>query len=303
MFRERPKAVQLATVSDGSFGLWLNEWFNLPFVVYAHGNEILSALRGDCSRAFITTMKRAERILAVSRFTGQLVQQLGIDSSRIEIVHPGCDVDRFQPRPSRNDLRQKLLGRRTADQVILTVGTLVERKGHDLVIRSLQRLRQTVPDVTYLIVGTGPHRTQLETLARNSGVLDRVVFVGQVSVDELIDIYALSDVFVMPSRERPEANDVEGFGLVFLEASACAKPIVSTWSGGVPDAVVDGITGLLVDPLNPEELAGALSRLLLDKNLATRMGQQGRARVVNEFSWNHVGERVHGIIETVAGKR
>jgi phosphatidylinositol alpha-1,6-mannosyltransferase len=181
------------------------------------------------------------------------------------------------------DLRQKLLGDRYRDQVIVTVGSLTARKGHDMVIRALPRLRETVPDITYLIVGQGGYRAKLEELAMSLGVRDRVIFVGQVSAEDLPDIYALADVFVMPSREHLESCDVEGFGLVFLEASACAKPVVGGRSGGIPDAIVDGVTGLLVNPNDAEDIANSLARLLTNSNLAIRLGQQGRCWVTKDF--------------------
>jgi phosphatidylinositol alpha-1,6-mannosyltransferase len=131
------------------------------------------------------------------------------------------------------------------------------------------------------------------------GVRDRVIFVGKKSNKDLPPIYALSDVFVMASREQLEACDVEGFGVVFLEASACAKPVVGGRSGGIPEAVVDGVTGLLVNPQDPENIANGLLQLLSEGDLAIRMGQQGRLRVVDDFSWNAVGKRVQGILETV----
>ena len=164
------------------------------------------------------------------------------------------------------DLRHKLLPGRHKDKVILCVGNLVARKGQDMVIRALPSLRQTIPDVTYLIVGEGPYRVPLDKLTLELGVRDRVIFAGRILVEELPDIYAISDVFVMPSRN--EECDVEGFGLVFLEASACAKPVVGGRSGGIPDAIEEGVTGLLVGPRDPEDIANALARLLSDGDLA-----------------------------------
>jgi phosphatidylinositol alpha-1,6-mannosyltransferase len=124
-----------------------------------------------------------------------------------------------------------------------------------------------------------------------------------VADEDLPDVYALSDVFVMPSRERLEEKDVEGFGLVFLEANACAKPVIGGRSGGIPDAIVDGITGLLVDPQDPADIADALARLLVDKDLAIRLGRQGRSRVVRDFNWTRVGDRVQGILETIVWEK
>jgi len=191
------------------------------------------------------------------------------------------------------------LGTRDRGRIILTVGGLVARKGHDMVIRALPRLRQTVPDVMYLIVGDGPYRTQLETLAVALGVQDHVIFVGKVPGEYLPDIYALSDVFVMPSREQLNVCDVEGFGIVFLEANACGKPVVGGRSGGIPDAIIDGVTGLLVNPHDPEDIANALARLLTDGDLAVRIGRQGRLRVASDFNWARLGRRVRGILDSI----
>ena len=180
-----------------------------------------------------------------------------------------------------------------------TVGNLVARKGHDMVIRALPRVRQTVPDVTYLIIGDGPYRGQLEALAGALGVRDRVIFAGGIPNEELPPIYALSDLFVMPSRDQSEECDVEGFGVVFLEANACAKPVVGGRSGGICEAISDGVTGLLVDPNDPEDIANALVRLLTNSDLATRLGKRGRLRVVRDFSWERVGDQVLGILDSV----
>src|SRR5215470_5932428 len=117
--RERARAVLLATVGDGSVALWLNQWFKLPFVVFAHGNEILVAMRNDSStETFIATLRRADRVLAVSQFTANLVAQAGIPPNRIEIIHPGCDTNRFRPLPPSDELKTRLLGNRAGDRVI-----------------------------------------------------------------------------------------------------------------------------------------------------------------------------------------
>jgi phosphatidylinositol alpha-1,6-mannosyltransferase len=298
MVREQPQAVQLATVYEGYLGLWLRQWLKLPFVVYAHGNEILAAMQGNWQKPQLA-LQQADRVLANSQFTANLVQKAGVTPDRIEVMHPGCEVDRFRPLHPRMDLRQKLLRARYRDRVILTVGGLVARKGHDMVIRALPRLRESIPQVTYLIIGDGPYRVQLETLATAMGVRDHVIFAGQVPDEDLPDIYALSDAFVMPSREQLETCDVEGFGLVFLEANACAKPVVGGRSGGIPEAIADGMTGLLVNPHDPEDIANALTRLLTDSDFAIRLGRQGRLRAVSNFDWAQFGNRVQGILDSI----
>ncbi len=298
LVREHPQVVQLATVSEGYLGLWMRRWFGLPFVIYAHGNEILEVLDSTWPKSRLA-LQQANRVIAVSRFTADCARKAGVLEDRIEIVHPGCDVNYFRPLDPRMDLRQRLLGARSDDRVILTVGNLVPRKGHDVVIRALPRLLSFGLKATYLIVGDGPHRTALEKLAQEAGVRSRVIFAGRLAFEDLPHVYALSDVFVMPCRQQLELHDVEGFGLVFLEANACGKPVVGGRSGGVGDAIVDGVTGLFVDPDDPEDVANAIRRILTDAEFAKRLGQQGRLRTVNEFSWTRVGDRLRDILASV----
>ena len=303
MVRERPQVVQLATAYEGHLGLWLRKWLKLPYVVYAFGNEILDVMRAKKYQKPRHALQQADCVLACSQFTADLVRKAGVASDRIEVVYPGCDVGRFRPLRPKMELRQKLLGPRHRDRVILTVGGLVARKGQDMVIQALPRLHRHIPEVTYLIIGDGPYRMQLEKLAMTMGVRDRVIFAGKIPNKELPDIYALSDVFVMPSREQLEACDVEGFGLVFLEANGCGKPVIGGRSGGIPEAIVDGVTGLLVDPEEAEDIANGLARLLCDGNLAARLGQQGRSRVLREFQWTKVGNRVQAILDSIVREK
>jgi phosphatidylinositol alpha-1,6-mannosyltransferase len=234
--------------------------------------------------------------VANSRFTASLVEQAGVDRRRIHVIHPGCDAERFQPRPVDRALRDRLLGARAGGRVVLTVGNLVERKGHDMVIQALAQIISLIPDATYLIVGEGPYRDDLDRLARATGVRDRVVFAGRVDADGLPDVYALSDVFVMPSRVRHAAGDVEGFGLVFLEANACGKPVIGGRTGGIPEAIVDGKTGFLVEPESVADIADRLKTLLTDREVATEMGRQGRARVTAHFSWADAAAQVQDLV-------
>ncbi len=299
IIRERPQVVQLGTAYEGYLGLWLRKWLKLPYVIYAFGNEILDVMQPNDWEKPRLALKQADRVLACSQFTADLVRKVGVDADRIEVVYPGCDVDRFRPLPPRPDLQEKLLASRRKGRVILTVGNLVARKGHDMVIRALPQVCRKVPDATYLVVGDGPHRSQLEKLTVEMRVQDRVIFAGEIVNADLSPIYALCDVFVMPSRDQSEQCDVEGFGVVFLEASSCGKPIIGGRSGGIPEAVADGVTGLLVDPHDPQDIANAITRLLVDLDLSARLGQQGRLRVARDFTWERVGTQVQGILESI----
>jgi phosphatidylinositol alpha-1,6-mannosyltransferase len=276
----------------------MSRWLDLPFVIYAHGNEILEVLGNEWPKPRLA-LHKANRVLAVSHFTADWVRKLGVADSKIEIVHPGCDINSFRPVDPKIDFRQRLLGSSSGDHVILTVGNLVPRKGHDLVIRALPKLLSSGFHVSYLIVGDGPHRSTLERLAQEIGVSSRVIFAGRLAYEDLPQVYAMSDVFVMPSREQQELHDVEGFGMVFLEANACGKPVIGGRSGGVGDAILDGVTGLLVDPIDVDDIAKAIKCVLSNAEFAKQLGDQGRLRVLNEFCWQRVGERVRNILYSI----
>ena len=291
--RHRPQAVQLATVEEGYLGLFLKHRFGLPYVVYVHGNEIaaLAARKVPWDKP-TKALIGAEKVFAVSSFTADLARRIGVRDERVEVLHPGCDSNFFEPRPPDAELRRRLLRDDRNGPVVLTVGNLVERKGHDVVITAMSRLTRERDDLTYLIVGDGPFRNQLQRLSVELGVARHVVFAGQVPRAVLPDIYALADLFVMPSRHRVDACDVEGFGLVFLEAGACGKPVIGGKSGGVSDAIEDGGTGFVVDANDVAALAERITWLIRNPSQARQMGIRGRQRVVERFSWKNVSDRV-----------
>jgi phosphatidylinositol alpha-1,6-mannosyltransferase len=297
--RERPRVVQLASLYEAVYGLLARRWLGLPLAVYAHGNEVMANAE-SAYEPHRTVLRKADLVIANSRFTADLVQsRAGVHADRVHIVHPICDLDQFRPVPPNPQRRRALLGDRQHARVLLTVGHLTDRKGQDLVIRALPQILKDAPDVVYLIVGDGPNRGDLERLANDVGVRGNVQFAGELPTEFLADAYAQCDVFVMPSRVIPEQCQVEGFGIVYLEAAACGKPVVGGKSGGVGDAVADGKTGILVSPDDPRELAAALSRLLTDGELAQSMGRRGRDRVLESFTPKHLGDRIQGLIDAV----
>lgn len=271
-------------------------------VCAAHGRELLFnplpdtlRLRALYDRLRRWTLAQTDAFLPVSRYTGRLLERLGVPPERIHVVPNGTDPDRFRPVDGM-PLRQRLgLDDRP---VLLTVGRLVPRKGIDTTLRALPSIAEAVPDVTYLVAGTGPDRPRLEQIAHTAGVTDRVRFLGQVPHDDLPQYYSAADVFVMPSREAPP--DVEGFGLVFLEANACGTPVIGARAGGIPDAVVDGETGHLVPPSSPPALAQTAISLLTNPDRRETLGRQGRQRAATTLSWDHVADRIHAHLATVA---
>lgn len=270
----------------------------VPFGVFTYGLDLLYPQTTPYRTFFNALLRSADVIFADSGAAAEIGRSLGVDPARIEVVYPTVNVARAAVDERLLDsLRQRHgLG---GKQCLLTVGRLVERKGHDTVLRALPTILRSVPDVHYLIVGVGPNEAHLRALTEELGLSDWVTFVGHATDEEVAAYYALADVFVMISRSIPEKGDVEGFGIVYLEANLMRKPVVAGDSGGVPEAVVDGETGLLVDPLDGSAAAQAIITLLQDDTLAQQLGQQGYDRVVREFSSAAAAAKVDARLRTV----
>lgn len=293
--RRRTRALILATVGEGYVGLLAQHLFGLPFVVFAHGNEVLSLRDSKWPRA-VESLRAASSVMANSHFTAGVVSDFGVPPERIRVIHPGCDAEEFRPIELDAASRNRLLDGQAHSFVLLTVGNLVERKGHDLVLKALASLRKTIPNLLYVIAGRGPHEGALRRLAHQLGIADCVQFKGHVPHHDLTSLYACCDVFLMPSRFLPVDHDVEGFGIVYLEASACSRAVIGGRSGGIEDAVLDGKTGFLVDPGEVGALEQAVLRLWRHPGLRISLGAAGRKRVISELTWSHFGANVRTVV-------
>lgn len=289
------RALILATIGEGYIGLLARRLLGLPFVVFAHGNEVLSLRDSTWPRA-IEALHSASAVIANSRYTAGVVAGFGIPPERIRVIHPGCDPEEFRPLSLDVTRRNQLLEGRAAGFVLLTVANLVERKGHDLVLKAVAALRSIIPNLLYVIAGSGPHEGQLRRMAEALGISDCVLFKGHTPAEDLTALYASCDIFVMPSRFLAADHDVEGFGIVFLEASACGRPVIGGRSGGVEDAVLNEKTGLLVDPEDAGSLEQAVLRLWRDAGLRATFGAAGRKRIVSELTWQHFGANVRAVL-------
>ena len=217
------------------------------------------------------------------------------DRAKLVRLHPGVDAAVFTPGRSRADRRAALgLGERP---VVVCVSRLVRRKGQDVLIRALPAIRARAPGAALLIVGSGPDANRLRGLAARHGVAEEVIFSGGVSMAELPSYYAAGDVFAMPCRTRRRGLDVEGLGMVYLEASATGLPVVAGDSGGAPDAVLAGRTGHVVDGRSPAAVADRVAGLLADPNAAAAMGAAGRAWVMEEWGWDLQAQRLLELFE------
>ncbi|MBI4281316.1 glycosyltransferase family 4 protein [Candidatus Uhrbacteria bacterium] len=267
--------------------------------VFVHGFDLLLAETHPRKRMIARRiLNSADRILTNSEYGKSLVVERGIADSKVVIVYPcptlSCQLSAYRSGRSvvSTDIRKKY--NLENKKILLTVARLVERKGIDLVIEALKKIKMVetkfrpMSDFVYVIVGDGPERKNYELRIRNYGL--PVLFVGAVPDAELSAWYDACDVFIMTPRKI--GPDVEGFGLVYLEANAFGKPVIGSRTGGVPEAVLDGETGLLVDEGDVDGIAPAIARLFSDDVLRKKFGEQGRARVEKEFQWEKQVEKI-----------
>jgi phosphatidyl-myo-inositol dimannoside synthase len=231
----------------------------------------------------------------VSRYTrSRFASAFGPEAS-LEYLPPGVDTDRFRPDPAgRAELRDRyrLGGRPT----VVCVSRLVPRKGQDVLIKALPSIRRRADGAALVIVGGGPYLETLRTLAQDCGVADHVTFTGGVPDDELPAHHALADLFAMPCRTRGGGMDVEGLGIVFLEASATGVPVIAGESGGAPEAVQHNKTGLVVDGRSVDKVADAVTELLTDRDRAAAMGAAGRQWVTSQWRWDTLAARLADLL-------
>lgn len=295
---------------SGYVAAWVRARHGVPYVLHVHGHDVWKeAQRASRSvRRRVTArwiLGNAACIVANSRATAErtaaLLESVGIEAAgRIRVVHPGTDPTVFRPEvPGAAGWRDRLGA--AGHPVLLTVARLVARKGVDTVFHALARLEHRA---VYVIAGDGPDRGRLEALAERMGLTDRVRFLGAVPDADLPALYAAADLFVMPAREEPASQDVEGFGIVFCEAAGAGLPIIAGRSGGVAEAVREGETAVLVPPGDIEALAAALDELFADEPRRRRMGSAGRAAVESYYNWVRAAAELDDIrAEVVARAR
>ena len=254
-------------------------WVALP-----GSRQVMQRIAGDLDvLTYITEYTRA-----------RLAPALG-GRTRLAQLSPGVDVDRFTPDADGAEVRRRHgLGEAP---VVVCVSRLVARKGQDVLVRGWPQVLARHPSARLLLVGGGPDEAALRRAVAARGLGDSVVLTGGVPTEELPAYYAAGDVFAMPCRTRRAGLDVEGLGMVFLEAAACGRPVVAGTSGGAPEAVREGVTGHVVDPRSPAAVAGTLADLLDDPARARAMGTAGRAWVEQSWSWTTIAATFADLLE------
>ncbi|WP_238423412.1 glycosyltransferase family 4 protein [Gordonia sp. 'Campus'] len=264
-------------------------------VASTHGHEVGWSMLPGSRQVLGHIGRHTDVITFVSRYTrGRFAAAFGADAS-LEYLPPGVDTERFAPNP---ELRVRFRERHGLGErpTILCLSRLVPRKGQDTLIRALPLIRNTLPDAALVIVGGGPYAKTLRELAVSAGVADDVIFTGTVPADELAAYHNIADVFAMPSRTRGGGLDVEGLGIVYLEASATGVPVVAGLSGGAPETIVEGVTGTAVDGNDVDAVALAILAILGDRTAAAEMGRAGRRHVVDNWQWAQMAARLRQLL-------
>ena len=251
---------------------------NMPWGMWVHGKELLSE-----SKEKQTLLQSANLILSNSNYTKGLAISRGAHPDRIRVINPCVDINKFRPGLNKNLIRQRY-GIADSMPVLLTVSHLIKRKGHRLVINAIDRLKREIPDIQYLIVGRGEDEFELKNIVEKHGLNKNVHFCGYISNEELPYYYAASDIYVMPSSDF---DDVEGFGITFIEAAASGKPAIGSNTGGISDAIKDGYSGFTINSDDVNELMNKIIILLGKSDLYLQFSKNARKWAERNFSYEN----------------
>jgi phosphatidylinositol alpha-1,6-mannosyltransferase len=268
---------------EGVMAVALKWCYGIPYSCYVHGEDVTTASTSRELRWLTNRVLRgADFVIPNSRNTEHILKkEWHLPDERIRLMHPGVDTNRFVPAARNLDVRTRL---GWCDRpIVLTVGRLQKRKGQDQMISALSSIRRSIPDILYAVVGDGEERGPLEELVARQGLDQHVQFLGELDDERLLRCYQQCDLFVLPNRQV--GRDIEGFGMVLLEAQACGKAVVAGASGGTAETMRIPETGRVVCCDGPHDLGALVIELLDDRDLLARMGVAARHWVVERFDW------------------
>jgi phosphatidylinositol alpha-1,6-mannosyltransferase len=281
----------------GTIALLINKVLKIPYFLFTYGLDLtMHSQQSRKGKLVKRIIANSEKILTISKFTKNLLIGLQTKEKKIIFVYPCAAI-----QPSSITLLDKKLvineynpqGKR----IILTVGRLVERKGHDQVIKSMPAILKKIPEAVYLIAGLGPRLNYLKNLVVSLGLSNSVRIIERNLDNQAVgNLYNIAELFVMPARELRHGDgtiyDAEGFGIVFLEANLFNLPVIGGRSGGQADAIEDGHSGLLVNPFNIQEISQTIIKLLTDKTLASQLASYGQKRAASQFRWVDQAQKI-----------
>jgi phosphatidylinositol alpha-1,6-mannosyltransferase len=296
--RERVDAIHAArNLPEGFIAYLVRRISGIPYLCYVHGEDVgVSATSRELAWMTRRVLKGASLVIANSQNTrSMLLNDWRMPDDKLRLLYPGVDTKRFVPAAVDESIRQSLgWSNRT---VLLTVGRLQKRKGHDTLIQALPTIREKHPNVLYAILGDGEEKALLQLLAQAIGVSDSVQFLGEASDQQLLQCYQQCDLFVLPNRSI--GRDVEGFGMVLLEAQACGKPVVAGASGGTAETMRVIESGRIVPCETPDPLASTINDLLSNRSQLVQMGERGRAWVCERFDWEALSREAAEVFQMI----
>lgn len=290
ILRKNPKTVIVATTWELASPINLLKKFfpKAEWITIAHGLEVTKLKSAREIKKFQSVIELSTVVIAVSQFTrDSIIEKMkNRRHDHIYFVPNGVDLNRFKPSETALEFKRKL-GISDSAKIILTLSRVIERKGHDTVIEALPKILAEFPETVYVI--GGPWREDFYQKLQNQITkfqLERkVIFTGFINDEDLNDYYTMADVYIMVSRILKSNNDSEGFGITFLEANACLAPVIGSYSGGIPDAIEDGVSGYLVQPDDPDAVAERILKIFRDPDLKKSLGENGRKRIEKGFTW------------------
>jgi phosphatidylinositol alpha-1,6-mannosyltransferase len=282
--RDKITAIHCGRVLPEGVIAWLiNILTGIPYTCYVHGEDLETA-QSSREQYFICgqVIKRAKNIICNSQNSANIVAKFGAKAiEKTLVLHPGVDSDTFVPK-SKDEATLSSLGW-LDKKVVLTVGRLQARKGQDMMIRAIPEIIKYIPNFIYAVVGDGECKDELISLVKKLKLKDYVQFFSEISDKDMISCYQQCDLFILPNRTINQ--DIEGFGMVLVEAQSCSKPVVAGDSGGTKETMLVGETGLVIDATEPQNIVTAVVGLLKDEKKLMEMGEKGREHVVQSLDW------------------
>jgi phosphatidylinositol alpha-1,6-mannosyltransferase len=276
-------------IHEGVIAWLLKKFTGISYLCYVHGEDVeTAATSGELNLMVKQVCKGAVQIICNSQNSANIVQRLGYaQNDKIQILHPGVDSSKFIPAAPDPVFRQNVGWQDR--KVIITVGRLQERKGQDMMIRALAELVEDMPDILYAIIGRGDCRAALEVLTKSLSLQQHVMFMDEISDEQMIQCYQQCDVFILPNRTIN--NDIEGFGMVLVEAQSCGKGVIAGDSGGTRETMKLNESGYIIDCTQPSLIAQTVKGLLDNPDKLKAMGESARQHVVDTLDWQaHVSQ-------------
>lgn len=273
-------------IPEGLMAWMLNKTLGIPYLCYVHGEDLeASALSRELNSLTKLVMRSADKIICNSHNSAGIVDRVDNSvSNKVTVMHPGADTKKFFPIDHKDETFLASMGWQNK-RVILTVGRLQARKGQDKMIEAMPEIVKHCPQAHYVIIGHGESRAFLEQKIESLNLGEHVQMLTDCDDDTMIKCYQHCDVFILPNRT--EGQDIEGFGMVLVEAQACAKPVIAGDSGGTKETLIPGKTGEIVDATSTAELVGVISKFIDDPACCEAYGQAGRTHAVQAFDWDN----------------